>query len=607
MLRPYFALTADNHFMLKSFLFWRTAVEQILLLLAAVSLFTLWSLLNISSTETARNQAQLRAHAVSLAPALVSKLEAGDYVGIKSVADVLAKATLLRVTVIDRLGVVVADTLEDPAQMDNHLQRPEIQMAIARGEGFSERYSQTLQENYVYLAVPMISANGQIGVIRIARAMAELEQTITSKQVEVVVTATFIWVVLAAFAVFLAWSKTAIIEEITDITSAIAQGDFERRVAESNAVGLKRLVDAINQMARNSARRLSILTADRNRLATIFTGMVEGVIDVDQKQNIIHINEAAAHLFSVDQDKCLGKPVWQEIRNQKITQALDDAIRHRSVIKTQVEYTRENTQLVMDIYVASLSDDQGQPIGAVVVTHDITELRNLEQVRTDFVANASHELKTPITAIRGLSETLVGDPDVDRATLMHFMERIHAQSIRLSHLVVDLLTISRLESNQNTSALILLNFGELVNRAAMAAETASEYKRQQIKVLLPVEKVEVVGDHQELSQLVDNLVDNAIKYTPEGGLIQVSLSIQGVDVVLAVEDSGIGISPQYQQRVFERFYRVDKARSQSLGGTGLGLSIVKNIAERHGGAVSVSSQLGKGSIFIYRMTRAGIY
>ncbi len=607
MLRPYFADITDNHFMLKSLLFWRTAVEHVLFLLAAVSLIALWSLLNISSTEIARNESELRAHAVSLAPALVAQLEAADYVGIQSVADVLATTARLRVTVTDRLGVVVADTAEDPAQMDNHLQRPEIQMAIARGEGLAERYSQTLQENYVYLAVPMISANGQIGVIRIARAMAELEQTIASKQVEVVVTATFIWLVLAALALVLTWSKTAIIEEITDITSAIAQGDFERRVPESKAVGLKRLADAINQMARNSARRLSILTADRNRLATIFTGMVEGVIDVDQKQNIIHINEAAAHLFSVDPDKCLGKPVWQEIRNQKITQALDDAIRYRSVIKTQVEYSRNNAQLVMDIYVASLSDDQGQPIGAVVVTHDITELRNLEKVRTDFVANASHELKTPITAIRGLSETLVDDPDVDQATLMHFMGRIHAQSIRLSHLVVDLMTISRLESNQNTSAFTLLNFGELVNRATTAAETASEYKNQQIKVLLPIDKVEVVGDQQELSQLVDNLVDNAIKYTPEGGLIQVRMSVQGVDVVLEVEDSGIGISPQYQQRVFERFYRVDKARSQSLGGTGLGLSIVKNIAERHGGLVSVSSQLGKGSIFIYRMTRAGNY
>ncbi|MES2552034.1 MAG: ATP-binding protein, partial [Pseudomonadota bacterium] len=231
----------------------------------------------------------------------------------------------------------------------------------------------------------------------------------------------------------------------------------------------------------------------------------------------------------------------------------------------------------------------------------ITELKNLEQVRTDFVANASHELKTPITAIRGLSETVVGDPDMDKGTAMHFMERIHAQSIRLSHLVSDLMTISRLESDQNTTEFTLLNFGELVNRALAAAETAIENKHHSLVANMPEVKIEVVGDRQQLSQLADNLLDNAIKYTTEGGQIKVRLYVQDGDAVLEVEDSGIGISPQYQQRVFERFYRVDKARSQSLGGTGLGLSIVKNIAERHGGVVSVNSQLGRGSTFIYRM------
>jgi two-component system phosphate regulon sensor histidine kinase PhoR len=309
-------------------------------------------------------------------------------------------------------------------------------------------------------------------------------------------------------------------------------------------------------------------------------------------------------MLGVEREKCIGKPVWHVTRHQKITQALDEALRQRSVIKTQVDYPIDNNQLVMDIYVASLSDDQGEAIGAVVVLHNITEIKNLERVRTDFVANASHELKTPITAIRGLSETVVGDPDMDKDMAMHFMERIHSQSIRLSHLVTDLMTISRLESDQNTSEFTLLNFGELVNRALAAAETAIENKHHKLTATLPSSKVEVVGDRQQLSQLVDNLLDNAIKYTPEGGHIKVRVTVQASEMILEVEDTGIGISPQYQQRVFERFYRVDKARSQSMGGTGLGLSIVKNIAERHSGVVSVQSQLGRGSTFIYRMACA---
>ncbi len=590
--------------MFKSPHLWRTTATYVLFILIGVGLLVLFSLGQISSDEEQRSEAELRAHAATLAVAIAPSLITADREVLAKASEVLSTNTGLRVTIIDGTGVVLTDTKEDPASMDNHLHRPEVQTAINRGEGLAERFSQTLMENYYYLAVPVRSPGGLAGVVRVARSQEELESAILDRQVQLLISATSIIAILSLLAFVFAWRKTAVMEEITQITEAIAQGDFERRVAESKAVGMKRLADAINQMARNSARRVSVLTSDRNRLATVFTGMVEGVIDVDQKQNTIHINEAAASMLGVERDKCIGKPVWHVTRHQKITQALDEALRQRTVIKTQVDYALENNYLVMDIYVASLSDDQGEPIGAVVVMHNITELKNLERVRTDFVANASHELKTPITAIRGLSETVVGDPEMDKSTAMHFMERIHAQSIRLSHLVSDLMTISRLESDQNTSEFTLLNFGELVNRALNAAETAIENKRHSLVASLPEAKLEVVGDRQQLSQLADNLLDNAIKYTPEGGQIRVRVYLQGTAAVLEVEDSGIGISPQYQQRVFERFYRVDKARSQSLGGTGLGLSIVKNIAERHGGVVSVTSQLGRGSTFTYRMPAA---
>ncbi|MES2604577.1 MAG: ATP-binding protein [Pseudomonadota bacterium] len=415
------------------------------------------------------------------------------------------------------------------------------------------------------------------------------------------------WILLPfAFvaAAVLAWRRHTSMEHLTQASEAIAQGDFERRVPEQHTPGVKRLADAVNLMARTSARRVSLLTADRNRLATIFAGMVEGVVDVDQKQNIIHINDAASLLLGLTRENIVGKPVWQEIRNQKITLAIDDAIRHRTVIKARIDYPKLSEQLVIDIYVASLSDDQGEPIGAVLVLHDVTELKHLERIRTDFVANASHELKTPITAIRGLAETMVGDPDVEKAMLVQYMERIHAQSMRLSNLITDLMTISRLESDQGLGDFTRINFYDLVRREVKAAASAVEAKFHRLSLEPCPDILEVYGDRQNLSQLANNLIDNAIKYTPEGGSIQVRLRRDLLDVVLEVEDSGIGISPQYQERVFERFYRVDKARSQSLGGTGLGLSIVRNIAERHQGSVGVQSQLGRGSTFTFRMPLA---
>ena len=221
------------------------------------------------------------------------------------------------------------------------------------------------------------------------------------------------------------------------------------------------------------------------------------------------------------------------------------------------------------------------------------------------MANASHELKTPITAIRGLTETILGDEDVERETLVHFIERVHSQSLRLSQLVGDLMTISRLESTQASDDFTRINFADLVRQAVRAAQTPADVAGHKLYIELPEEELEVMGDRQNLSQLVDNLIDNAIKYTPDPGTISVKLWQEDDTVKLEVTDTGIGISPQYQQRVFERFYRVDKARSQSLGGTGLGLSIVKNITEKHGGTVNVVSQVGNGSRFTLTLPLAG--
>jgi two-component system, OmpR family, phosphate regulon sensor histidine kinase PhoR len=585
--------------------FWRSYIGYVVLGANAVVLLCLILLVNNVGAEEEATTAQLQAHAQLLALAAADPLERGDLQTVNGLVENLSKASpALRVTIVDRAGKVLADTHEDPAAMENLQHRPEIALALSRGLGMAERYSEPLAQGFYYAAVPIMAANSVLGIARVGRALADIDRAQADRQLSLVTTCLAILLGLLLVGIYPGWRKGDSLEDVTQITEAIAQGDFERRVAESRALGMKRLADAINQMARNSARRVSALTADRNRLATIFTGMVEGVIDVDQNQNIIHINEAAAALLGVNRDRCMGKPVWQEVRNQKITQALDEAIRTRSVIKSRIDYPRASDQLVIDIYVASLSDDQGEPIGAVLVVHDVTELKHLERIRTDFVANASHELKTPITAIRGLSETVVGDDLADRATLMQFMERIHAQSIRLSQLVTDLMTISRLESDQNPSDFALLNFGDLVSRAVAASQTAAEQKHHRLNASVPDHKVEVYGDRQHLSQLIDNLIDNAIKYTPEKGLIQVRVRVEGNEMVFEVEDSGIGISPQYQERVFERFYRVDKARSQSLGGTGLGLSIVKNIAERHSGKVSVISQLGVGSIFTFRMPLA---
>jgi len=589
---------------LKSLYFWRNYLIYLGLLLLATGVTGFLQVQDIARIEAREDSARLEAQLSLLSKAGIAPLATQDISTLRDLAVSVADESSLRVTMIRGDGLVLVDTMEDPAAMQNHLPRPEIQMALTRGVGEVERYSNTVNKNFVYRALPVYSSSDLLGFVRVARAREDLDAAIRQLQLQVAGDALLVFIALGALAFLLVWRSAATVELLTETTVAIAQGDFERRVPEARALGMKRLGDAINQLARSSAGRVSDLTADRNRLATIFAGMVEGVIDVDERQQIVHINDAAIALLGLEPSRSKGKPVWQEIREQKITQALDEAVRTRSVIRTQVDYLRNRDQLVIDLCVASLADDDNRPIGAILVLHDVSELRHLERIRTDFVANASHELKTPITAIRGLSETVVDDPDVDRDTLLRFMQRIHAQSIRLSQLVGDLMTISRLEADHGTDSFSRINFVDLATRAVTSASGAAELKQQQLGTRLPSERLDVYGDRQNLSQLVDNLIDNAIKYTPEQGRIEVRLSRSGNELMLEVEDSGIGISPQYQERVFERFYRVDKARSQSLGGTGLGLSIVRNIAERHGGSVAVFSQLGRGSVFSFRMPLA---
>jgi two-component system phosphate regulon sensor histidine kinase PhoR len=584
--------------------FWRTLLIYFAFPLAGILLLGLQQALSISRIATDEDEQSLHVQAALLSKAAVAPFLTGNLSAINEMATIITAQTGLRVTVISDIGKVLADTMEDPRNMENHLHRPEVVQAIERGFGEVERYSQTLDKNFIYRAEPVLNAGELIGLVRVARASEDRSAQIEARQLEMWSFCALLLLLLLLAAFWQARRKAATVELLTQTTEAIAKGDFERRVPESRALGMKRLADAINQMSRLSAKRLTTLTADRNRLTAIFTGMVEGVIDVDQNQHIVHINDAAAQLLGVQRERSIGKPVWQEIRSQKMTLILDEALRTRSVIKTQVDFLRDRSQLVLELYVASLANDQGQPIGAILVLHDVTGLKHLERIRTDFVANASHELKTPITAIRGLSETLVNDKDVDRDTLMYFMERIHAQSIRLSQLVGDLMTISRLEAAHVDNNFTLINLVDLIAGSVSASRPAADVKQHKLTQQLPQERLEVFGDRQNLSQLVDNLIDNAIKYTPEGGRVDVRLRREGADLVLEVEDSGIGINPQYQERVFERFYRVDKARSQSLGGTGLGLSIVRNIAERHGGTVAVKSQEGRGSVFTFRIPLA---
>lgn len=513
----------------------------------------------------------------------------------------LGNNTQSRLTVIAPDGTVIADSQESPDKMDNHQRRPEIINAKEKGFGNTTRFSTTLEKQMVYRALQVKDNLQVLGFVRVSLPLDIIDEKLSQLRSIVLFGAS-----IAAFSALLLgfyFSKrfSDPLTKMTNVAEAISKGDYSRRISVDNKDEIGVLAEAFNEMARSSAQRMTKITADHNRLTKIFEGMVEGVVAVDRDQCITDINQAGASILDLDMSNCLFKPLWEQARINEIGNSLEQAMASNQIIKTQMIRSSNTGDLVVDIHAVALRDENNEPIGAVIVLHDISEIARLEHIRRDFVANASHELKTPITAIRGLTETILDDSDMDTETRHRFMEKIHTQSIRLSDLVSDLMTISRLESGQTESSFQPFDLIATVHRSVATISSVSNDKHLSVNTTVNDDidaRLMLMGNQQEISQLIDNLLDNAVKYTPSGGSIDITIARQDKNVQLTVSDSGIGISPQDQLHIFERFYRVDKARSRQLGGTGLGLSIVKNIAEQHGGSVLLVSNPDSGSSFI---------
>lgn len=502
-----------------------------------------------------------------------------------------------RLTVIGADGRVRADSREDPSLMDNQRTRPEIVGALTKGVGVAKLFSSSFGETAMYVAVP-ITANGVVtGYVRVAKPLLALEARRGAVR-GVVLLSTALAVVLALLiGLLLARNYTRPLVSMTAAARAVAAGDYNHPVRVERKDEIGELAGALNAMTAQLKSQIDTITADRNVTFAILASMVEGVVAVDQDDVVVHVNSAAEAILGIDATGAKGRRIWEVTRVVEVSEALNDAMKEGRVRVSEARIAKPQKDQVIQLIGSPLKSAAGERVGAVVVMHDVSELRQLEGVRRDFVANISHELKTPLAAIRGLVETLIDDENMDPATHNRFIEKIHDQSMRLSSLVSDLLTLSRLESDQAGVQFESLDLREAVAESYRGQVHAAETKRVEMAARVADSPIPIEGDGEALRELVDNLLSNAIKFTPEGGRVDMRLGTEGQNAVLIVEDSGIGIAPEDQGRIFERFYRVDKARSRQLGGTGLGLSIVKHVALAHGGNVSLKSAPGRGSTF----------
>ncbi len=512
-------------------------------------------------------------------------------------ADYLGDLAAGRVTLIAGDGRVIGDSRVSEAglaTLENHGRRPEVMAAMARGGGWAIRYSATLHVDLLYVARRMKRQDGSVLIIRLARPLAEVVHAIARSR-RMVLGATVLGLLLAVGVAFLvARGVSRPVRGLTRTAMAIADGDLARRWRRYPHDEIGDLGRSFDRMADQLQARIDEVTQARDRLEAILRAMVEGVLVVDHEGKVVLANRAAAKLLGESQIED-GQPLSHVVRHPDLLAAVREVRRGREYISRGISIPEPRPRQV-EVHAVRALDHQDQG-GAVVVLHDVTEHQRADQARRDFVANVSHELRTPLTAILGAAETLLDGALDNPEQARLFVEMIQRHSRRLEHLARDLLDLSRIESGRAPLQYQPVDARELAQAAAGTVRGLADERGVALSVDLPQGTCAFEADRRQIEQAILNLLDNALKYTGSGGRATLAIEPAGDEVVIRVTDTGPGIAPEHQDRVFERFYRVDKNRSRDLGGTGLGLAIVKHIAGAHGGRVRVRSQLGRGSTF----------
>lgn len=533
----------------------------------------------------------LHSQARLISAALSENLAEGQMKDLDSLADQYARIGGYRVTVIDSAGRVLGDSDQDGAsllEMDNHGGRPEIRGASERGVGHSLRYSQTLRKEMIYLAVPLLHQGRLWGYCRVAWPFVDFAPYRRQLLLSLI-----LGLSLAALALFLIfngyWSSIlGSLGRLEKSAARISSGELDVRApTNQRSPEINLIAQSLNRLAQSwesSSRELRDRTL---HLRAILEGMSQGVIVVDRQMRVTLINTSAGRMFSLGPEGAEGRLLIEVIRHPGI----ESWARNGSA---QIEFSLSGR--FFSAYRSPL--DQADPdSGTVLVFSDITDFRRLENIRQDFVANVSHELKTPLSAILGYTQALLDGEYQGLDQMNDFLSRIHRQSERMSRIVSDLLALSSLE-NGGQLARHPARLGELLERAVENVQQLMAKRQQRMELPdSPEASIEVRVDVGRMVQALTNLLDNASKYTPEGGSVRASVEIKNGWVRISMADTGCGITSEHLPRLFERFYRVDKGRSRDLGGTGLGLAIVKHIVELHGGKVGVESTVGRGSTF----------
>jgi two-component system phosphate regulon sensor histidine kinase PhoR len=550
-----------------------------------------------------RSRAELETHALIVKGQLQVPVAYGNIEAIDTFCKNIGESTDTRITIVLKDGRVVGDSNETARLMENHGNRPEIQAAYKGGIGTSERFSNTLHQNMMYLAMPIRQKDDIVGVIRTSIPLTDVETEIRSLQLKIGLFGCIIALLAAVICLYVSHRISSPIGIITKGADRFAKGDLKHRLTAPDTVELSGLTRALNLMAEELERRMETVINQRNEYEAVLTSMVEGVIAIDMEESILSINRAAARMLAVKPEDVEKRSILEAVRNRELHQFITEALKDGNPTEGDVVMHQLGDQ-VMHIQCIPLNDAANERIGTLVVLHDVTQIRRLENVRRDFVANVSHEIKTPLTAIKGFVETLQNGSVDTPEEHEKFLGIIKKHADRLDAIVEDLLALARLEQKEDDEGLVrhIQSVEEIIETALQVVKSKAEEKGIPIQFSCDP-ALEASVDATLMEQALVNLLDNAIKYSPDKSPVQVVAESTEHEITLSVIDRGSGIPRKHQPRLFERFYRVDRARSRMLGGTGLGLSIVKHISQAHNGNVSVESTSGKGSTFTITLPR----
>lgn len=509
----------------------------------------------------------------------------------------LGNLSSTRITIVLPTGKVIGDTERPPQTMDNHATRPEIEAALKGEAKTTIRFSKTLQQEMMYVAIPIQSGNVIHGIIRTALPINSVSVALSGIRVKVFIG----WLVVLFIAAFSNLLISRMISrplaEIKEGTQAFAKGNLEQRLVVPESEELGDLVEALNHMAAQLDDRIKTVSRQNHVQEAILASMTESLLAVDSSQHLINLNHSAADLFHLDPETAKGRHLSEVVRNSEIQGFIQKMLQNHTPLETELIIYNDSKR-VLQVHGTALHDIEGKSMGALVVFNDITQIRRLEQMRQDFVANVSHELKTPITSIKGAAETLKDGAYADPGSAQRFLTMITRHADRLGGIIEDLLTLSRIEQDPEKA---FLSFEEMellptLKLAMQLCESKAQEKNIQLSLKADA-SIRFPFNASLLEQGIINLVDNAIKYSEPYTMVEIETELTETEIIIYVHDQGVGIAKHQLPRLFERFYRVDKARSRNLGGTGLGLAIVKHIAQAHQGHVSVTSTLGQGSTF----------